>query len=89
MKLNKYLSLGLVGLSMAFASCADDFLTAEDKQYVDKEVITELLENDPAFIDSYVVVSGHGCRYSAPHLHRTMTSLLCLYSTAAICKQRI
>ena len=54
MKLNKYLSLGLIGLSLGFASCADDFLTAEDKQYVDKEVITELLENDPTFIDSYV-----------------------------------
>lgn len=54
MKLNKYLSLGLIGISLGFASCADDFLTAEDKQYVDKEVITELLENDPTFIDSYV-----------------------------------
>ena len=54
MKLNKYLSIGLLGLSLGFASCADEFLTAEDNLHIDKEVITELLEDDPAFIDSYV-----------------------------------
>lgn len=55
MKLNKILGLGVIGLAMATAtSCSEDYLDAVNHNTLDTETAAEIMEQDPAFIDSYV-----------------------------------
>ena len=53
MKLNKYLSIGLLGLSLGFASCADEFLTVSPVRAFTKGV-SEVISPDKTLMKEYL-----------------------------------
>lgn len=54
MKFYNKLSLGLVALTMTFASCSDEYINGENQYTLETETAAEIIADDPAFIDSYI-----------------------------------